>query len=103
LCRKNLTEALDVYYDMVSLKYKIPYFLAMLFNTFYEIYLIKKKSIVSSDDFRVRKSIEYSKGFTVSGLKTIISSISEFDHDFKTGKIDQESSMVLLLSIIVNS
>ena len=103
LCRKNLTEALDVYYDMVSLKYGIPYFLVMLFNTFYEIYLIKKKSIMSSDDFRVRKSIEYSKSFTVSGLKTIISSISEFDHDFKTGKIDQESSMVLLLSIIVNS
>lgn len=69
LCKKNFSKTLDVYYDMISLKYGIPYFLAILFNTFYEMYFIKKNNIRSSQDFKIRKLIENAKGFTLSGLK----------------------------------
>ena len=52
LCKKDLKNALYVYYDMIALKYAIPYFLAILFNTFYELYNIKINNIIKSDDFR---------------------------------------------------
>lgn len=103
LCKKKFSKTLDVYYDMISLKYGIPYFLAILFNTFYEMYFIKKNNIRSSQDFKIRKLIENAKGFTLSGLKKIVKDIMEYDHNFKTGKIEQESSMIILFATIVNS
>ncbi len=103
LCKRDLSAALDVYYDMVSLKYVLPYFTAILFNTFYEMYTIKVNNITSSNDFRVRKAIQNSKEFSTEQLKNIIYAISEADHDFKSGKLGQDSAMVTLMSTIVNS
>lgn len=103
LFKKDLANALTVYYDMVALKYGIPYFLAILFNTFYEIYNLKMQGIQHSPDFRTQKAIENSKIFTNMQLVNILKEIREFDHDFKTGKIDQDSSMIILLSKIVNT
>ena len=67
------------------------------------MYFIKKNNIRSSQDFKIRKLIENAKGFTLSGLKKIVKDIMEYDHNFKTGKIEQESSMIILFATIVNS
>lgn len=103
LFKKDLSNALTVYYDMVALKYGIPYFLAILFNTFYEMYNLKIQGIQHSSDFRTQKAIGNTKNFTNIQLVNILKEIREFDHDFKTGKIDQDSSMIILLSKIVNT
>ncbi len=102
LCKKNMDRTLDIYYDMLALKYGIPYFLAILYNTFYDLYSIKINNIKSSQDFKIKKAIENAKGFSIDKLKRILNDICEFDHDFKTGKIEQESSMIILFSSIVN-
>jgi len=103
LCKKDLKNTLNVYYDMIALKYSIPYFLAILFNTFYELYNIKISNTLKSDDFRKRIAIDNASKFSLEALNTIIKDICDFDHDFKTGKINQDSLMIILFSKIVNS
>lgn len=102
LCNKDLTSALDVYNDLVMLKYALPFFLAVLYNGFFELYEAKKSNLSVSNDYRSRKIMENTKRFSKKDLKNIISTLCEMDHDFKSGKIDQDSSMVIMFSKIVN-
>jgi DNA polymerase-3 subunit delta len=102
LCNKDLASALDVYNDLVMLKYALPFFLAVLYNGFYELYEAKVKNVSASNDYRTRKMMENAKKFNKKDLKDIIAELCEMDHDFKSGRIDQDSSMVILFSKIVN-
>jgi DNA polymerase-3 subunit delta len=102
LCNKDLASALDVYNDLVMLKYALPFFLAVLYNGFFELYESKMHNLSASNDYRTRKIMENAKRFSKKDLKEIVSQLCEMDHDFKSGRIDQNSSMVIIFSKIVN-
>lgn len=103
---KNQKRAMELYYDLLTLREAPMKILALLSRQF--LILLQIKEIASMDrnsiaqkvgipPFAVQKNIAQAKGFPVSQLKEALSDCARYEEAFKTGRLNERLCVELLI------
>jgi len=110
---KNRERALFLYQDMISLKEPVTRILFMIsrqISLIYEAKLMKEKRINNSviaktikvPEFVVRKLVVQSEKFSHNEIKNTIKQLVELEYEFKSGKINLETGIELMILKLSN-
>ena len=98
---KNKKQALDLFHKHLDNGDNSLYLFSMIAYQFRNLLIIKENSKKSGlHPFVVQKSIYLCRQFTMDQLKKIYQKIFQIDLDIKTGKIEPELALDLLLAEI---
>lgn len=108
IAQKNQTRALDLYYDLITLRESPMGILALIRRQFLQLLLISDLSAKGMDsrtmaskagmpEFAVRKNLGMMKNFSIEQMREVIDYSMELEEDFKSGNISDNMIVELLI------
>lgn len=109
ICKRNETEAMGIYFDLMALKESPMRIVRLLMNeylTLYSIFEVKERGgslltmaeAIHSQEWLVKKKLVMLRDMSKERLKASISLLTQTEEGIKTGNIDMNTGVEILLA-----
>lgn len=108
IASKNLPKVLELYHDMLATKEPPARIMALIIRQFDQMYLMKDMAAAGMNaatiasklgirDFIVRKNLDLAKNFSMEQIRSLLEDAADFDERAKTGLINYQMAVELLI------